>query len=122
MFYNTGVNIRQKRILLLPVVTTTGSFLSMIILSMATSPIEKVTYAILFFTLAMVFLVSLGYLLVSLHQGRVSPKSRYRIFILSFLLLVGLMLLSSQALNWVDGVVLVLIGCGLWFYSGQRSL
>ncbi|MBI5906457.1 hypothetical protein HY857_00190 [Candidatus Saccharibacteria bacterium] len=121
MFYNTGVNIRQKHILL-PVVTTTGSFLSMIILAMTTSPIEKVTYAVLFFCLAMVFLVSLGYLLIGLHQGRVSPKNRYRIFILSFLILVGLMLLSSQALNWVDGVVLALIGCGLWFYSGRRPL
>ncbi|PJE65446.1 hypothetical protein COU91_01565 [Candidatus Saccharibacteria bacterium CG10_big_fil_rev_8_21_14_0_10_47_8] len=120
MFYNTGVNIRQKHILL-PAVTTTGSFLCMVILAMTTSPIKEVTYAVVFFCLAMIFLVSFGYLLVGLHHGQTGPKSRYRIFTLSFLVLVGLMLLSSQALNWVDGVVLVLIGCGLWFYSGHRA-
>jgi hypothetical protein len=113
------MNSNRKKILL-PTVTAVGSFFLMIILAASTSPIEKITYAIPMFILLAIFLVSIGYGVTYLHSNTVSPKSRFRILLVSFLLLIALMLRSSQALNLVDALVLIIIGYGLWFYSGRR--
>jgi amino acid permease len=86
-----------------------------------TSPINNIIYAAAFFGLALIFLVSLGHLMVRLQTGEVSAKNRYRIVALSLVLLILLMFRSAQSLNWVDGVILVLIGFGLIFYISKRS-
>jgi hypothetical protein len=93
----------------------------LIILMMATNPIDNVLYAALFFGLALVFLISLGYFVVRLQTGEVSPKNRYRTVALSLVFTILLMFRSAQSLSWVDGVILLLIGFGLVFYISRRS-
>ncbi len=97
------------------------SFAGIAILMTATSPVNNILYAAIFFGLALVFLISLGYFLVRLQTGEVSSKNRYRIVALTLVLLILLMFRSSQSLSWVDGVILVLIGFGLVFYISKRS-
>jgi amino acid permease len=97
------------------------SFGALAILMTTTSPINNIIYAAAFFGLALIFLVSLGHLMVRLQTGEVSAKNRYRIVALSLVLLILLMFRSAQSLNWVDGVILVLIGFGLVFYISKRS-
>lgn len=88
---------------------------------MATNPVDNVLYTALFFGLLLVFLISLGLLLVGLQNGDVSPKNRYRTIALSLVLVILLMFRSAQSLSWVDGIILVLIGFGLVFYISKRS-
>ncbi|MGH7157001.1 MAG: hypothetical protein ACREGG_02735 [Candidatus Saccharimonadales bacterium] len=101
--------------------TTLASFLALAILMTSTSPINNVIYAALFFGLALLFLISLGYFMVRLQTGSVSPKNRYRIIVVVLILLILLMFRSAQSLSWVDGVILVLISFGLVFYISKRS-
>lgn len=101
--------------------TTLASFVALAILMTATSPINNVIYAAFFFGLALVFLVSFGHFMVRLQTGDVSPKNRYRIVVISVILLILLMFRSAQSLSWVDGVILVLISFGLVFYISKRS-
>jgi|SRR5579862_8519283 len=101
--------------------TALASFVALAILMTTTSPISNVIYAAFFFGLALVFLVSFGYFMVRLQTGDVSPKNRYRIVVISLILLVLLMFRSAQSLSWVDGVILVLISFGLVFYISKRS-
>jgi hypothetical protein len=119
MFYNIVVNMRHKT-LLLPATIAAGSFLSMLILMASTSPMEQIAYTIALFCLMAIFFISVGYFIIRLRHGEVTAKSRYRVFIISFLILVAIMLRSSQALNLVDSLVLVLIAIGIWFYGGRR--
>ncbi len=86
-----------------------------------TSPIDNIIYAVFFFGLALLFLVSSGYFLVKLQTGEVSHKNRYRIIVLSLIFLILLMFRSAQSLSWVDGVILALIAFGLAFYISKRS-
>ncbi len=100
---------------------TLASFLGLVILMLTTSPIDNILYAAFFFALAFVFLVSLGHFFVRVQIGKVSPKNRYRIVTLSLILLIFIMFRSAQSLNWVDGLILLLIGFGLVFYISRRS-
>jgi hypothetical protein len=70
---------------------------------------------------ALVFLISFGYLMVRLQVGEVSTKNRYRIITISLIILTLLMFRSAESLNWVDGVILVLISFGLVFFISRRS-
>jgi uncharacterized membrane protein len=97
------------------------SLAAIIGLTLWTSPIDNIIYAVFFFGLALVFLISLGYFLIRLQTGEVSHKNRYRIIALSLILLILLMFRSAQSLSWVDGVILVLIGFGMAFYISRRS-
>src|SRR3954469_22951382 len=90
-----------------------ASFTAIVGLLLWTSPIDNIIYAVFFFGLALVFLISLGYFLVRLQTGQVSHKNRYRIIVLSLIFLILLMFRSAQSLSWVDGVILVLISFGL---------
>ena len=92
-----------------------------VLLLLSTSPIDKAIYAVAFFGLVLVFMISLGYLVVGLQNGRVVPKNRYRIAAVSLLTLSLLMLRSTQSLSWQDAVILLLIGFGLVFYISRRS-
>lgn len=111
---------RQKHTVL-PAGISAGSFLLLLLLATLTSPVRAISYAITFFTILLIFLVSTGYLVISLQNGRVRPKDRYRIFIASLLILVAIMLRSAQSLNLIDAIILLLVGAGLFTYSGRRS-
>jgi hypothetical protein len=114
------MNERQKRVWL-PAAFLAGSFLFMTLVVLLTSPFQNILYAILFFLALLVFLVSLGHLLVYIRYRRLSHRSRYRIFILSFFTLVLGMFSSAQSLSWLDILVVCLITTGLFFYVGRRT-
>lgn len=97
------------------------SLLGLVILTSLTNPVDNIINTVVFFALALIFLLSLGHLMVRLQIGEVSSKNRYRIVTLSLLILIVLMFRSAQSLSWVDGVILVLIGFGLVFYISRRS-
>ena len=107
--------------ILLPAISVAGSFSCIVLLSGLTSPINKIGWAMLFFLLLLVFLVSVGYLITSIQFGKVSPKAKFRIVIISSLILVAMMLRSLQSLNLVDLAVVGLISFGLLFYSSRRA-
>lgn len=97
------------------------SFAGLAVLMTGTNPVDNIIYTAVFFFLALVFLVSLGFFTVRLQTGQVSPKNRYRVISLSLLLLILLMFRTAQSLSWVDGIILILIGFGLVFYISKRS-
>ncbi len=98
-----------------------GSFIALAVLMTAANPIDNIIYAIAFFALAFVFMISLGVTIVRLQTGELRPKNRYRIVALSLVILILLMFRSAESLNWVDAVILILIGFGLVFYISKRS-
>jgi hypothetical protein len=97
------------------------SFLGLAALMMTTDPFNKIIYAVFFFGLALIFMISLGFWLVRLQLGEVSPKNRYRVVALSLIVLILLMFRSAQSLNWVDAFILLLIAFGLGFYISKRA-
>ena len=102
-------------------ILTLASLASLAILMTNTDPIDNIIYSALFFFLALVFLLSLGFFAVRLQTGEVSHKNRYRVISLSLVLLILLMFRTAQSLSWVDGIILILIGFGLVFYISKRS-
>jgi hypothetical protein len=98
-----------------------ASLLGLIVLLTSTNPVDRAVYAVFFFALALVFMISLGYLLVGVQLGVVSSKNRYRIAAISLLILTLMMFRSAQSLNWVDAVILLLISFGLVFYISRRG-
>lgn len=117
--YNGNVKYRQRH-LLLPAVLSAGSFFTLVLIMLLSDPVQAVSYALLFFAILLVLLLSLGYLLMSLRSGKISPKSRSKILVTSVLLVIILMFRSAGSLNWVDILVMLLLGGGLLFYSGRR--
>lgn len=107
--------------LLLPTLIAAGSFLCLGILTLFTNPIEDVRYVAFFFVFFLIFLLSIGHLIIYLQVGQLRSIHRYRIFIASLFLLTLLMFGSAQSLSWVDALVLLLITVGLLFYSGRRA-
>ncbi len=101
--------------------TTIISLAGLVAVMLSTNPIEKIIYAVLFFGLALIFLISAGHLIVRLQLGDVNTKNRYRIIAISLIILTLLMFRSAQSLNWVDAVILILISFGLVFYVSRRS-
>jgi len=97
------------------------SFLGLVILMLSTNPVNKIIWAIVFFGLALFFMISFGFWIVRLQTGEVSSKNRYRIVAMSLIILTLLMFRSAQSLNWVDAVILLLIGFGLGFYISRRA-
>lgn len=112
----------RNRHFLLPATLVVGSFLFLLLIMFLTDPIKNVSYAILFFAFLLILLLSLGHMTAYLWAGRLSPKTRYRILIISVLLVVIAMFRSIGALNWIDLLVMTLLSSGLLFYSGRRSL
>jgi amino acid permease len=100
---------------------TVVSFVGLVLLMLSTSPIDKAIYAVAFFALALIFMVSVGHLVVGLQAGRISLRNRYRIITVSLLILILLMFRSTQSLDWQDAVILLLISFGLVFYISRRS-
>ena len=97
------------------------SLLGLILLIGMTSPVKNIGFALVFFTILFVFLVSFGHLLIYFRRGELGPKSRGRVVIFSVFTVLLLMLGSSQSLNWVDGLILLLVLGGLLFYSSRRA-
>jgi len=96
------------------------SFAGIILLVSATNPIDKIMFAIVFFGLCLVFMISFGLLMVGLQLGEVSSKNRYRVTTISLIVLIFLMFRSADSLNWVDALILLLISFGLVFYISRR--
>ena len=97
------------------------SFIALILLVGLTSPVKNISFALVFFGVFFVFLISFGHLLIYLRKGNMGPKSRGRIVIFSVFVVLLLMFSSSQSLNWVDGLILLLVLAGLLFYSSRRA-
>jgi hypothetical protein len=97
------------------------SLLAILLLIGLTSPVENISFALVFFAVLFVFLVSFGHLLIYIRKGQLGPKSRGRIVILSVFIVLLLMFSSSQSLNWVDGLILLLVLGGLLFYGSRRA-
>jgi hypothetical protein len=105
----------------LPVVFVAGSFLTLMLIMLFTRPVDKLGLAFLFFGALLIFLISLGHLLVRLQLGSVNGRNRSKIVIISASLVTLVMFRSAQSLGWADAVVLILISAGLVFYSARRT-
>jgi len=106
--------------LLLPAVLSAGSFFGLLLIMLLSDPVQNVSYTLLFFAVLLILLLGLGYFLMALKSGRISPKSRSRVMITSILIVIILMFRSAGSLNWVDTLVILLLAGGLLFYSGRR--
>ena len=85
-----------------------------------TNPLQNISYAIFFFGILLVLLLSVGHLLMSLKSSEINRRSRSKIVIISIFLVIILMFRSAGSLNWVDILVMLLLGGGLLFYSSRR--
>ena len=99
--------------------STAGFFIVLALLTMLSNPLKNASWSLLFFILLLLFLISLGKLILYLHGNDFGPKARRRLVIICLFMVVALMFSSLQALNWVDGLVLLLIGFGAVFYSSR---
>lgn len=97
------------------------SAVGLLVFASLTSPDQNISYSLVLLAGVLIFLISLGHIVTYLRWGQVTPRGRARILIVSALLTVALMLKSAGSLNPVEGLVLFLIGVGLWFYSGRRA-
>jgi hypothetical protein len=105
----------------LPAFLTAGSFLILALLASFTSPLNNAGWSLAFFLFLFIFLVNLSRLILHLQSGVLGPKADHRLVIICLFIVVVLMFSSLHALNWVDGLVLILIGFGVVFYSSRRS-
>ena len=113
------MHVLQKDIVR-PALCFAGGLAALVLITLLTSPVQKIGYAILFFAALLFTLVSLGYLVMRLWGAKPSPKNRYRIFIISLFIVVALMFRSAQSLNWTDALIVLLVAFGLLFYGGRR--
>ena len=97
------------------------SFLALVALMLSTNPVDKIMYAVVFFVLALIFMISFGFFFIGLQKGQISAKDRFRVIAVSLIILTLLMFRSAQSLNWVDALILVLICFGLGFYISRRA-
>jgi len=97
------------------------SFLALVIIMLSTNPVDKIIYAVVFFVLALIFMISFGFFFLGVQKGVVGTKDRFRIIALSLVILTLLMFRSAQSLNWVDALILVFICFGLGFYISRRA-
>jgi inner membrane protein involved in colicin E2 resistance len=98
-----------------------ASLAALAILTTSTNPTDNIIVTAFFFGLVFIFMMSLGLFIIRLQTGEVSHKNRYRIVTISLIFLILLMFRSAKSLNWVDGIILLLIGFGLVFYISRRS-
>lgn len=117
--YNGSVKHRNSH-LVLPAALSAGSFFGLVLIMLLSDPVQNVSYALFFFAILLVLLLSLGHFLMTLKSGKISPKARSRVVIISVLLVIVLMFHSAGPLNWVDILVMLLLGGGLLFYGGRR--
>ncbi|HEU5004950.1 MAG TPA: hypothetical protein VFT49_02580 [Candidatus Saccharimonadales bacterium] len=104
----------------LPVIFLAGSLMGLLMIAAYTTPSSNIAMVVVFFFLLLVFLMSLGFGLGALRSGRVTPRWRHRTILVSLLVVLLFMFRSSQSLNWVDGVILLLTIGGISFYTDRR--
>lgn len=103
----------------LPALYASGSFLCLLVLMATTTPGQNIIFSAIFFILLLIFLVSLGHLLISFRVSGVERR-RYRVVIVSLFIVIALMFTSSQSFGWVDGLILLLTVAGFIFYADRR--
>src|SRR3990167_10271945 len=90
--------------------------IGLIILVTTTSPVDKISYAMLFFGLLLLFLISLGHQLQKRFKPNINARDNFRLAVICLGLVSLLMFQSAQSLGWVEGSVLLAVVFGLWFY------
>jgi hypothetical protein len=113
--------IKNRERFLLPAIFLAGSFLCLVLTLLLTNPLKNLSYTIVLFSALLIFLISLGHIFYYLKAEYINTRSRYRIYIFSFLVVIALMFRSAQSLNFTDLIILLLIGFGLAFYSTKRT-
>ena len=106
---------KSRQRFFIPAIFLAGSFLCLLLTVLLTNPLKNLGYTIVLFSALLIFLISLGHILYYLRSEHLSTKSRYRIYIVSFLAVIALMFRSAQSLNFTDLIILLLIGFGLVF-------
>lgn len=110
----------SKKQILRPLSALVVSVLALFFFMLMTSPVNKIGYAVVFFGILLVALMSLGYLIVRMWGSQTNAKNRYRISVVSIFIIIALMFISAQSFNWVDAVIVALVGFGLLFYGSRR--
>jgi hypothetical protein len=100
---------------------TAGSLAAMLLLLTLTTPVSNIMLGLAFFTLMLVFLISLGYLLLGLGGRSIGRQARISVILISTFLVLAAMFQSVQSLNWATGLTLTLLGLGMLFYTSRRS-
>lgn len=118
--YNDSVKKLYSH-LALPAVLSAGSFFGLLLTTALTNPLQNISYAVFFFVVLLVLLLSLGCLLLGLNSSKISLKARNKLFIVSVLIVMGVMFRSAGSFNRVDFAVMLLLGGGLLFYIGRRE-
>ena len=119
MFTINDVITHQHRIKL-PALVSAGSLIFIIILVLSTDPVQNIGWAILFFGLAFIFLISFIGATFKLQKGKLTPDIRHRITLVSSFIVICLMLRSAGSLSPADMLVLLLIFSGSIFYFSRR--
>jgi len=109
-----------KKQILRPGIFFAASLLALFLLMLLSSPVNKIGYAVVFFAVLLMALISLGYLLVAIWGAEANAKNRYRIVVVSLFIVIALMFRSAQSFNLVDALIVVLVAFGLLFYGGRR--
>jgi hypothetical protein len=119
MFIINDMNTRRQSIKL-PTIVLAGSLIFITLLTLMTDPIRSITWAILFFLLLFVILMSFSSTIIILQKGELTPKVRHRLVLGTSFLIICLMLRSAGSLSLVDAFVLILIFTGSIFYFSRR--
>lgn len=94
---------------------------AIILLVSLTSPASNILMGLIFFILALIFLISLSYLLLGLGGRKIGRRGKLTAVVISVFVILGLMFMSVQSLNWATGLTLVLLAFGMLFYTSRRS-
>lgn len=105
-----------------PVSFTILSLIAMTALVMTTSPATNILYSVVFFLLAYIFLISLGYLIGSLGGHLLSAKAKRRLKIIAAFIVITAMFQSTKSLNWISALTLLILALGFLFYSDRRGI
>lgn len=103
----------------LPAALVLGSFFGLLFLLLGTNPLSNSAVIAIFFSLLLIFLLGLSRLAVS--KGYLGPQSAKVSVTLSVGAVALLMLKSTQSLGFWEGIILILIGVGLFFYLSRKS-
>jgi hypothetical protein len=118
--YNGLMKSRRQKIKL-PLTIAGASLLLISLIVLLTNPVTNIVWTVFFFLGLFVFLYSMAAAAAILQGGEVTKPARQRLLIGVGFIVVTLMLRSAGSLSIVDGVVLVLIVAGLFFYFGRRQ-
>ena len=104
-----------------PVIFFLLSLAAIIILVAATSPVTNILFSVVFFLISLILLINLGYLIGGLSGRSLSLKTKRRIKIVAAFIVITAMFQSSQSLNWISALTLLILAAGFLFYSDRRG-